>query len=144
MEEAVLDKIEEEIVERKNLNTHTNILKNNAYNILSLSDNHASIMIASDKCEKVKESGFIYDGAIFSAATFTAMAAVNEEKIFLIGVNIDFLNPIKDSDDIIFVADVRVSSSGKKIVEVVAKTNDIAFMKGDFMLLKLDEESLIK
>jgi len=145
MEEAVLEPEEiEEVLEIKKLNTHTNILKNNAYTMLALTDNYASIMINSSKCERVKESGLIYDGVIFSAATFAATAAVNEQNMFLIGVNIDFLNPIKEDADIIFDAQVHVSASGKKIVKVTGKINDISFMEGTFILLKLDNSSLIK
>lgn len=144
MEDALLEEVEEEIVEIQKLNTHTNILTNNAYKILALSKNFASIMISADTCERVKESGLIYDGVIFSAATFAATAAVNEKNMFLIGVNIDFLNPVKESDDIIFEANVHNTSSGKKIVTVSAKIHGIEFMHGDFMLLKLDEKSLIK
>ena len=146
MEEAVLDEVEEqEVVEIKKLNTHTNIKANNTYNILALSDNHATIMIQADTCEKVKESGLIYDGAIFSAATFAATAAVNEKNMFLIGVNLDFLNPLKgDEEELYFYADAHHTSSGKKVVDVTAKINDITFMQGKFILLKLDEKSLIK
>ena len=144
MEEAVLEHEEEEVVEIQKLNTHTNILKNNAYTILALSKNHATIKVAAQSCERVKESGQLYDGGILSAATFAATAAINEKNMFLIGVNVDFLNPIKEEEDIIFTADVHVTSSGKKMVQVEAKVHDIAFMRGDFMLLKLDEKSLIK
>jgi len=144
MEDALLEEAQEEILEVKKLNTHTNILKNNAYKILELTDNHAIIMINSETCERVKESGLIYDGVIFSAATFAATAAINQKSMFLIGVDINFLNPIKENDDIIFEANVHNSSSGKKIVEVTAKVNEIEFMRGDFILLKLDEKSLIK
>jgi acyl-CoA thioesterase len=143
MEEAILER-EEEIVEIQNLNTHTNILKNNAYKILELSKNHATIALSSDNCERVKESGLIYDGGLLSAASFAATAAINEKNMFLIGVNMDFLNPIKEEEDIIFEADAQITSSGKKVVHVVGKIHDIVFMQGDFMLLKLDEKSLIK
>ncbi len=138
------EEVEEEIVEIKKLNTHTNIQTNNAYNILALTDNHATIMIHASACERVKESGLIYDGVIFSAATFAATAAVNIKNMFLIGVNIDFLNPLKDEDEIIFEANVHHTSSGKKVVDVVAKINGLVFMQGEFILLKLDEKSLIK
>ncbi len=145
MEEAVLEEVEEEIVEIQKLNTHTNIKTNNGYKILALSDNHATIMIEANSCEKVKESSLIYDGAILSAATFSATAAINEKNMFLIGVHLDFFNPLKgDEEAITFQADARHTSSGKKVVDVVAKVNDIAFMQGEFILLKLDEKSLIK
>ncbi len=142
MESALLE--EEEIVEIQNLKTHSNILKNNAYKILALHENHATIMIETDKCEVVKESGLIYDGVIFSAATFSAIAAVNEKNMFIIGVNLDFLNPLRDDGELTFQANVQVSSSGKKNVQVVGKINEIEFMQGTFILLKLDEKSLIK
>ena len=145
MEEAVLEEVEDEIVEVKGLNTHNDIQTNNAYTIVSLTNNHATIKIQASTCEKVKESGLIYDGAIFAAANFAAIASVNEKNMFLISVNIDFFNPLKEeNEDITFEANVRHTSSGKKAVNVVAKVNEIAFMQGEFILLKLDEQSLVK
>jgi len=144
MEEAVLEEQEEVQLNRVTLNTHTNILKNNAYTIEMLTKNHATIMIHTDQCERVKESGLIYDGILLSAANFAAQAAVNEEKAFLIGLHLDLLNPVKDDGEIRFEADAKITSSGKKIVSVLGKINDIIFLQGDFMLLLLDEKSLIK
>lgn len=143
MEEAVLER-EEEVQEIESLHTHTNIQKNNHYKILKLVPNHATILLEAAKCETVKESGMIYDGVLFSAAIFAAAAAVNEPNTFLIGISMDMLNPIKDSDDITFEATANSTSSGKKNVDVLGKINDIAFMQGSFILLKLDEKSLIK
>jgi acyl-coenzyme A thioesterase PaaI-like protein len=144
MEEAVLEKEEAVQTERVALKTHTNILKNNAYTIEMLTKNHATIMIHTDQCERVKESGLIYDGVLLSAATFCAQAAVNEEKAFLIGLDLDLLHPVKDDGAIYFEADTNITSSGKKVVSVVGKINDIVFLQGVFMLLLLDEQSLIK
>jgi len=143
MEEAVLER-SDELLDTIELNTHSNILKNNAYKIISLTQNKATIMIESDRCERVEESGLIYDGVIFSAATFAATVAVNERNMFLIGVNIDILNPPAGDEDMVFEAVSNTTSSGKKIVQVKGKINDIIFLEGDFMLLKLDEKSLIK
>jgi len=144
MEETVLEREEEEILQTLNLNTHENVLKNNAFTIKLLHPNHAIIMIDSARCERVNDTPQIYDGVLFSAATFAATAAVNEEKMFLIGVHIDFLNPVKEEGEILFEAKANVTSSGKKVVDVRGSINGIEFMQGDFMLLKLDEKSLIK
>jgi len=144
MEEAVLDEPEEIQVDHVPLNTHTNILTNNAYTIELLTKNHATISMHTDQCERVKESGLIYDGTILSAVNFAAQAAVNEEKAFLIGLHLDLLNPVKDDGKIHFEADAKVTSSGKKLVSVVGKINDITFLEGNIMLLLLDEKSLIK
>jgi acyl-coenzyme A thioesterase PaaI-like protein len=143
MEEAVLEQ-EENQQEHITLKTHTNILKNNAYTIQTLIPNHATIMLHTDQCERVKESNLIYDGLLLSAATFAAQAAVNEEKAFLIGLHLDLLHPVKDDGEIRFEADAKITSSGKKLVSVEGKINDITFLQGDFMLLLLDEKSLIK
>ncbi len=144
MEEAVLEEQEEIQAERVPLKTHTNILKNHAYTIELLTKNHATIMIHTDQCERVKESGLLYDGVLLSAATFSAQAAVNEEKAFLIGLDLDLLHPVKDDGEVRFIADTHITSSGKKVVSVVGKINDIVFLQGNFMLLLLDEKSLIK
>ena len=144
MEEAVVEEELNEIEEIESLNTHNNILKNNGYKILSLRKNYASIMIEAKACERVLDDGAIYDGVLFSAATFAAIAAVNEKNVFLIGVHLDLLNPLKGEENIIFTAEVNATSSGKKVVKVTGRVNEIAFLEGDFMLLKLDEKSLIK
>ena len=145
MQEAVLEEEHEAIVEVDKLNTHQSIMKNNAYKIIALQENYAKISLDISHCERVSENGLIYDGVVFSAATFVATAAINEKNMFLIGVDLDLLTPLKEeAGTIILEASSQQTSSGKKMVKVTGKINEVVFLEGSFSLLKLDEKSLIK
>ncbi len=136
---------EEEIHTKNELRTHKNIHANHSYKLLALDDGYAKISINSQKSESVDDSGMVYDGSIFSAANFCAMAAVNEKNIFLLSAKIDFLNPIKSNDlEVIFEATATTNISGKKNISVIAKVNDIVTFSGDFVSIKLNHQSLIK
>jgi acyl-coenzyme A thioesterase PaaI-like protein len=127
------------------LKSHKNIHVNHSYTLLELSEGYAKTSINSQKSESVDGENTIYDGSIFSAANFCAMAAVNEPQTFLISANIDFLNQVsKDDEEVIFEAHASNNLSGKKQIDVQGKINDIVIFKGDFVALKLDNNSIIK
>ena len=127
------------------LNSHKNIYANHSYQLLELSHGYAKTSINSQKSETVDQENIVYDGSIFSAANFCAMAAVNEEHTFLISANIDFLNQINTEDEeVIFEARAKSNLSGKKQIEVQGKVNDITVFIGDFVAMKLDNQSLLK
>ncbi len=127
------------------LHTHKNIHTNHSYKLLELSKDYAKISINSQKSETVDKKNIIYDGSIFSAANFCAMAAVNEEDTFLISANIDFLNQVNTEDeDVIFEAHAKSNISGKKQIKIQGKVNGITVFLGDFVAMKLDNKSLIK
>jgi len=127
------------------LKTHKNIHTNHSYKLIELSDGYAKTSINSKKTETVDKENIIYDGSIFSAANFCAMAAVNEPHTFLISANIDFLNQVnKEDEEVIFEAHASSNLSGKKQIDVQGKVNDIVIFKGDFVALKLDNNSIIK
>ena len=141
----VVEVVESDISLTGELRTHKNIHTNHSYNLIELSENYAKISIKAKNSESVDDKNTIYDGSIFSAANFCAMAAINDEDSFLISANIDFLNQItKDDEDIIFEAKARVNTSGKKQIEVSGKINDISVFYGDFVTIKLDAKSVIK
>jgi acyl-CoA thioesterase len=140
----VLEK-QEKITLSSELKTHKNIQSNHSYKILTLDEGYARVKISSKHSEKVDNQNLVYDGSIFSAANFCAMAAINEKEIFLIGANVDFLNPVSGEDEeVIFEAKAISNISGKKNVQVVGKVNDITIFQGDFVAIKLDNQSLIK
>ncbi len=127
------------------LKTHKNIQASHSYKILKLDDGYAKVKIDSKHSQKVDNQNLVYDGSIFSAANFCAMAAINEEETFLIGANVDFLNPVSSEDEeVIFEAYASSNISGKKNVQVLGKVNNITIFKGDFVAMKLDNQSLIK
>lgn len=127
------------------LQTHKNIQSSHSYKLLDLSDGYAKISINSQKSETVDKENVVYDGSIFSAANFCAIAAVNEAQTFLISANIDFLNQVRiDDEEVIFEARAKSNISGKKQIMVQGKVNDITVFSGDFVAMKLDNKSLIK
>lgn len=127
------------------LKSHKNIHTNHNYRLLELAKDWAKISINPRKSETVDKESQLYDGSIFSAATFCAMAAVNQERTFLISANVDFLNTVdKTDEEMIFEATASSNISGKKQIEVVGKINDIAVFSGNFVAMKLDTKSLIK
>lgn len=127
------------------LKTHKNIHSNHAYALMQLDKGFAKISFNSKKSETVDQEGVVYDGSIFSAANFCAMAAVNEEHTFLIGAKVDFLNPVEAKDqEVVFEAHAKSNISGKKNIDVTGKVNDITIFQGDFVAMKLDNKSLIK
>ncbi len=137
--------VEENITLSSELKTHKNIQSNHSYKLLKLDEGYARVQIDSKQSEKVDNQNIVYDGSIFSAANFCAMAAINEGDTFLISANIDFLNPVSSEDkEVVFEAYASSNISGKKNVQVVGKVNDITIFQGDFVAIKLDNKSLIK
>lgn len=141
----VLEVEKDDLTLASELNSHKNIHTNHSYKLIKLEDGFAKISINSKKSETVDKENIVYDGSIFSAANFCAMAAVNEAHTFLISANIDFLNQINiEDEEVIFEAHSSSNISGKKNIEVQGKVNNITVFKGDFVAMKLDNKSLIK
>jgi acyl-coenzyme A thioesterase PaaI-like protein len=139
------DALAKDIKNKSDLKTHKNIHTNHGYNILELSENYAKISIHTQKSETVGENNTVYDGTLFSAANFCAIAAVNQENLFLLGANVDFLNQVNGNDnDVIFEANAKSNASGKKNIDVKGTINDITIFQGVFTAIKLDSNSLIK
>ena len=141
----VLEVAKDDITLASELNSHKNIHTHHSYKLIELSEGYAKISINSKKSETVDKENIIYDGSIFSAANFCAMAAVNEEHTFLVSANIDFLNQVNTEDEeVIFEARSSSNISGKKQIEVQGKVNGITVFLGDFVAMKLANKSLIK
>jgi acyl-coenzyme A thioesterase PaaI-like protein len=133
-----------ELKEQISLTTHQSIQKNHSYEIIELSKNHAKIQLLATECEKVDDSKFIYSGAIFHAANFCAIAAINKIGFSLISSSIDFTAQINTEDTLILTANSVTNSSGKKHIELIGEVNTIQVLKGEFIAVKIDEKSLIK
>jgi acyl-coenzyme A thioesterase PaaI-like protein len=131
----------DELVEKNELITHSDILHNHAYKLLTLKENYAKIEISTLRLERIDKGGFIYSGEIFNGASFCAVAAINRVDYTLISSNTDFLNPIKEDGIITFEADVVVSTNAKKIVRVKGDLEGIEFFEGEFHFIKMDDIS---
>jgi acyl-coenzyme A thioesterase PaaI-like protein len=141
----VLEVQKDDIALTAQLKSYKNIHSNYSYKLLELSEGYAKISINSSKSETVDDEKYIYDGTIFSAANFCAMASLNEPNTFLISANIDFLNQVNiEDEDVIFEAYATSNISGKKHISVEGKINEITVFLGSFVAMKLDNKSIIK
>ncbi len=136
---------EESISLQNRLQTHKNIQANHSYKLLELNDGYAKISLNTKESESVDNQNYVYDGSLFSAANFCAMAAVNKEGAFLLSAKIDFLSPLKIEDsEAVFEAKATTNLSGKKSITVIGKVNDIVFFSGEFVSINLNHQSVIK
>ncbi|OQX74872.1 MAG: hypothetical protein B6D59_01000 [Campylobacteraceae bacterium 4484_4] len=126
------------------LHTHKSILQNHGYELLALFQGHAKIRFKAGSGEILPSRKTLYEGSIFTCANFAAIAAVNIEEMFVISAKNAFLNPIKEDEEVIFEANVTTNSSGKKEVSVKGSVNDLEVYQGEFVLMKLDERSILQ
>ncbi len=126
------------------LQTHRNILQNHGYELLALFQGYAKVRFKPGSGEILPGRRTLYEGSIYSCANFAAIAAVNTEGMFVISAKNAFLNPIKEEEEILFEANVTTNSSGKKEVNVKGSVNDLEVYQGEFVLMKLDERSVLR
>jgi len=144
IDESQLDKHKEDGIDEI-LQTHIKIQENHSYELLTLQPNFARVKLLTKLAEKVDESNYIYEAALFSCANFCAVAAVNERQNHIIAAKTEFLNPVKlEDEEIIFEATASTNSSGKKQIDVIGSVKGIIVFESSFVSLKLDKKSLLK
>ncbi len=139
--------LEEPIVKPESghtLKTHRQVLHNHGYELIALFEGHAKVKLFAGSGEILSDKKLLYEGSIFSCASFTALAAVNDDEMFLLSAKCSFLSPIRDTEEILFEANVTTNSSGKKEVQVTGTVNELEVFGAEFVLMKLDERSRLK
>ena len=126
------------------LQTHKNIQEHYSYTILSLEKNFARIRAQFQQSPTISEQGLVFDGSIFMAANFSAIAAINQPNTIIVNAKTSFYTPIKKEDTVIFEASTKTNNSNKKEVSVIGMINDITVFQGEFTTIKLDNKSLVK
>jgi len=123
----------------------TSLQRVNNYDVEEISSGYAKIVYRLDEAQVLEDGITIFEGELFKVANFCALAAVNEESIFVINANVDFLSQVElASKKIVFEAKTMNSSLGKKFLEVRGKIDEIVVFLGSFTVLKLDNRSKIK
>ena len=126
------------------LQTHKNIQEHYSYEILLLEDNFARVQTNFQYTQTIDEEGMIFDGSIFLAANFSAIAAINQPNTIVVDAKVKFYTPIKKGDSVIFEASTDNTIANKKDVSVIGLINDITVFQGNFITIQLDKKSLLK
>jgi acyl-coenzyme A thioesterase PaaI-like protein len=88
------------------------------------------------------EQHLIHNGFIFSSASYTAAAAVNEKYGFVIGSVVNFLTPVRDEDQIVFKAKSRQKIGRKRVVDVIGRVGDVKVFVGEFSVIVMEKHIL--
>jgi acyl-CoA thioesterase len=131
-EELELDDYREDDEKSIPLSTHENINRDLCGEIIKQESGYVELRLATNSMMVADDQGLIHGGFIFSAADFSAMAAVNERNVVLVGSDCQFLSPVKFTDEVNFVARVRHKEGRKRNVYVEGHVLDIKVFQGEF------------
>ncbi len=141
LEEEVLEEEVEPLEVQVELKTHADILHTHGYRILTHTEESITVMLLTQQLVHLKENGYIFSGEFLNAGAFCAHACVNEPEFTLIQVNSEFLNPVKEDGEIHIKATLAVDGKIKKVVKISASMNDITLFEGEWILVKLTDET---
>ena len=131
-DELELDDYRKEEENSVQINTHEAINRDLAGEVLKLEKGYVETRLTTISEMVADDEGLIHGGFIFSAADYSAMLAVNEKNVVLVGSECQFLSPVKFSDEVNFVARVRHKEGRKRNVHVEAYVLDIKVFEGEF------------
>ncbi|MFT7002875.1 MAG: acyl-coenzyme A thioesterase PaaI-like protein [Sulfurimonas sp.] len=142
-EELELDDYREDDEKSILLNTHENINRDLCGEIIKHEVGYVELRLTTNSMMVADDQGLIHGGFIFSAADFSAMAAVNEKNVVLVGSDCQFLSPVKFTDEVNFVARVRHKEGRKRNVYVEGHVLDIKVFQGEFKTV-ITERHILK
>ncbi len=114
------------------VNTHLKIDSKFSGVVVENKKGYAKIKLTTTKEMVADEFGLIHGGFTFSAADYSAMVAVNEPNVVLVGAEVKFLAPIKVGDIATFEANIIEQNGAKAKVDVVGKVEDKEVFRGVF------------
>ncbi len=144
MEESV-EEIREEIFshgEKKGLRTHNRINGELCGRIVELKPGYSKVSLKTTTEMIADDKELIHSGFLFCAASFAAVACVNDPYAFLLSSEITFLSPAKNKDMIIFEAYEKYQNGRKREIEVKGFLDEIKILKGSFTILIFEEHIL--
>lgn len=129
MEEAVLEKIE--------LKSHESITHHYGYEIKELQEDFATITVDSERFQRVKESGYIFEGELINGALIASAISVNDHQFSLIKIQTDLLQPIKEEGEIVFHSQIEIDGGIKKVIKCYGSINEIKFLEAELSFVKM-------
>jgi acyl-coenzyme A thioesterase PaaI-like protein len=135
---------EEHCEETQDLTLHTHLTLNEKYSgkVEKLKDGFAEVHLDVVSDMYADEQHLIHNGFIFSSASYTAAAAVNEKYGFVIGSVVNFLTPVRDEDQIVFKAKSRQKIGRKRVVDVIGRVGDVKVFVGEFSVIVMEKHIL--
>lgn len=124
---------------RNELKTSPNIKLNLSGTVVALEANHAKTNFFATSEMIVDTEGLIHSGFVFSAASYAALASINETHSVLIGAKIHFYAPSRVNEMIEFDAHAHFGESKKREVRVIGKTKDVKVFEGTFQIVVLED-----
>ncbi len=124
------------------LRTHLKIDHTLSGHLLDLQEGYAKTALPTTSIMIADEKGLIHGGFIFSAADFTAMAAVNEPFVVLAKSECKFLAPVKEADEVIFEGTVITENATRATVEVEGRVGENRVFFGTFYTATLEKHLL--
>ena len=124
---------------RNELKTSPNIKIGLSGAVTQLEPNRAKTRFFATSDMVADSEGLIHSGFVFSAASYAAMAAVNETFSVVIGAKIHFFAPTKIGENVEFDARAQFNDSAKREVRVIGKTRDIKVFEGTFQVVVLED-----
>jgi len=138
IDEFELEEKKEEVI----LGTHNMINQDLNGELLVIEHGYVEVRLRTTPEMVADKLGLIHGGFIFSAADYSAMAAVNEKNVVLVASECQFLSPVKLHDEVNFIARVRHKEGRKRNVNVVGHVHDIKVFEGEFKTVILDKHVL--
>ena len=109
---------------------------------LSLEDNFCTLELKTDERMVADDFGLVHGGAIFAAADYAAMLAVNRPNVVLGSATSQFIKPVVVSDVVHFEAKVVAEQGKKRYVSVEASVTGENVYVGEFVCFDLDKHVL--
>jgi acyl-coenzyme A thioesterase PaaI-like protein len=132
----------EELAKERNIDTHLKINKNYCGVLMEMNEGYAKVLLSTIEEMGVDELGMIHSGFIFGAANYCAVMAINHPNVVLTWSDCRFLVPIDIGKEVIFEAEALHTSTKKREVKVVGKTDDIKIFEGIFVCVTMEKHPL--
>ncbi len=124
------------------LRTHDLIDSRYSGDLIEIKEGFSKVSLMTNDEMRADSLGLVHGGFLFSAADFSAMAAVNDPNVVLASANTTFLSPVRVGDQVIFEARVRHKDGRKREVNVTGSVLDIKVFEGSFKTVVLEKHVL--
>lgn len=133
---------EVEDVQERELRIGVELDERRVGNVLKLDEGYAKVQLDTNDSMAIDRSGLIHSGDIYSAANFTAMAAVNDKNCMTVGGNVKFLAPLEVGNVLELEAKALQKDTKKREVEVKGYVLDIKVFEGTIYVVVFDKHIL--
>ncbi len=124
------------------LNTHLKLDQTLNGTLKELKNGYAKVTLQTTPIMIADEEGLVHGGFIFSAADFTAMAAINDPYVVLAKSETTFLAPVKVGEVVSFEGTISQQDGNRATVDVIASVNKKVVFKGIFFTAVLKKHVL--